>query len=172
MLRSKRFLTIGAVISALVLAGCSGPTPYGPAVERSGYSDTPLEDNRFRVTFAGNSLTDRDTVENYMLFRAAEVTLASGKDWFRIADRDTQVESQFRGFSHGLYGGSAFFRSRSVFGVGFGVHPLPYQGRSRYEAIANIQVFEGDKPEDDPNAYDARSVLSSLGPTIQRPKAE
>ncbi|MGJ3627550.1 CC0125/CC1285 family lipoprotein [Sphingomonas sp. MMS24-JH45] len=32
---------------------------------RTGYSDTRIEPNRFRITFAGNTVTDRDVVERY-----------------------------------------------------------------------------------------------------------
>jgi hypothetical protein len=41
-----------------------------------GYSEQQIENNRFRVQFAGNSLTDRKTVETYLLYRAAELTKA------------------------------------------------------------------------------------------------
>ncbi len=68
------------------------PTNPSSAVRPSpgGYSEQQLEPNRWRVTFSGNSLTDRRTVENYLLYRSAELTLSQGFDWFstiRPADR-------------------------------------------------------------------------------------
>src|SRR6185369_6328552 len=54
-----------------------------------GYSESQIEANRWRVTFAGNSLTSRETVEGYLLFRAAELTVQQSYDWFSIAERNT-----------------------------------------------------------------------------------
>ena len=73
-----------AVAIALVamLAGCGTATPYQPATDGQGYAEQALERDRYRVTFVGNSLTSRETVENYLLFRAAEVTMSKGFDHF------------------------------------------------------------------------------------------
>jgi len=51
------------------LAGCMTPTPYAPRLEgeRTGYTDRSLTQNRYRVTFTGNSATPRETVETYLL---------------------------------------------------------------------------------------------------------
>jgi hypothetical protein len=40
-----------------------------------------------------------------------------------------------------------------------------------YTAFADVQMFRGEKPADDPRAYDARDVLNRLGPTIVREQA-
>ena len=49
----------------MVLAACTTPTPYETVAENDyGYSEQKIEDNRYRVTFAGNSATKRETVEN------------------------------------------------------------------------------------------------------------
>ncbi|MEM9139457.1 MAG: hypothetical protein AAGB15_06465 [Pseudomonadota bacterium] len=153
------------------LAACVGPTPYGPATERHGYKDQALEQNRYRVTFAGNTRTSRQTVENYLLYRAAELTVASGNDWFRVAEQDTEVKTRFRGFSTG-FGRSGFgpFFYRSGFNYGFfgGIGTFNARPINRYEAFANILVFKGDKPAEDGKAYDARSVLQVLEPSIVR----
>ena len=76
---------IGALL-VLLLAGCAVPTPYQPATKGYGYSEQQLESNRYRVTFSGNSVTPRDTVQNYLLYRAAEVTRESGHDYFTVVD--------------------------------------------------------------------------------------
>ena len=64
-------------LCVLMAAACQTPTPYGPAVSPNGdgYTTQQIESNRFRVSFKGNSLTTRQTVDTYMLYRAAEVTL-------------------------------------------------------------------------------------------------
>src|SRR5947208_3545822 len=90
----KTTLALGtALVLAMGLAACETATPYQPNIRGSatsgGYSETRIEPNRWRVNFAGNSMTSRETVEGYLLYRAAELTLQNGGDWFEIVDRDT-----------------------------------------------------------------------------------
>src|SRR3546814_19669289 len=77
-------------------------TPYVPAAVGEGYGHAvqQIESDRFRVSFAGNSLTDRRTVENYLLYRAAELTLAQGKDHFVVVSRETDRKSTRLNSSH------------------------------------------------------------------------
>lgn len=39
----------------------------------------------------------------------------------------------------------------------------------KFEASAEIIVGRGPKPPNDPRAFDAREVMTNLGPTIVRP---
>ena len=55
--------------SLVVLSACATTTPYQEASKPGafdGYTQTIIENDRARVTFAGNSLTERETVENYL----------------------------------------------------------------------------------------------------------
>ena len=67
-----RFLLTAAAIAALGcgLAGCETATPYQPATGGQagayGYSDYRVDADHFRVSFSGNSLTSRETVEKYL----------------------------------------------------------------------------------------------------------
>ena len=69
----KRLLLAAA--AALSLAACATPTPYQPLVRNGtatgGYTETRISSDRFRVSFQGNTITDRETVERYLLYRAA-----------------------------------------------------------------------------------------------------
>src|SRR5262245_31991715 len=108
----------GALALTLGLAACATPTPYQPSLpgqaNGGGYSELRLEPNRFRVNFAGNSLTSRETVEGYLLFRAAELTVQQGYDWFSIVDRETDRKTRTYvdqdPFYHPWYGGYGFWR--------------------------------------------------------------
>lgn len=123
--------------AALLLGGCVTETTYRPATgngfSRTGFSDRQVEQNRFLVTFAGNSSTPRDTVERYLLFRAAEITLQSGADYFVMANRDTDLQSRTystggfgSGFGYGGFGGywgpswRYYGRGYGGYGGGFG----------------------------------------------------
>jgi hypothetical protein len=53
-----------AVLLVLLAAACGGPTLYRPSDGFEGYSEQALEGDRYRVSFAGNSLTPRDQVQD------------------------------------------------------------------------------------------------------------
>jgi hypothetical protein len=86
---------VASAAALAVLGACATATPYQAAAgSERGYSEQRIEANRYSVEFAGNSLTDRKTVETYLLFRAAELTRESGYDHFRVATRDTEAKSR------------------------------------------------------------------------------
>ena len=161
--------------AAATLAGCVSPTPYEPKTERFGYTDQKLETDRYRVEFSGNSDTQRGVVENYLLYRAAQVTVDTGHDYFVVTDHDTDknvayigdAETGF-GFNGGPANGFGGFGYPGWYGGG-GTTLIDEQPYDFYTADAVIQVFSGGKPRDNPHAYDARDVLVTLGPVIQTP---
>ncbi|MCR9194047.1 MAG: hypothetical protein NXH88_04895, partial [Hyphomonas sp.] len=64
-----------ALLALAFLGACATATPYQAALEgQKGYANQQIESNRWQISFAGNSLTDRQTVETYLLYRAAELT--------------------------------------------------------------------------------------------------
>lgn len=167
---SHRFFRWAVAMAALLLiAGCAEPTAYAPAGnDGRGYTSQAIEKGRFLVSFRGNSLTDRETVEAYTLYRAAEVARDAGGSWFRITDQNTETVTRFSGTSSGFsnsYFGPTGYGRVSSFGTDFvDVRPI----RS-FESFANVQVFRGQKPASDPNAYSVRSVLQTVGPSVRRP---
>ncbi|WP_298125747.1 hypothetical protein [Brevundimonas sp.] len=169
-----------AALAALTVSACATPTTYGPAGEGryGGYAEQRLETDRFRVTFAGNSVTSREQVEMSLLLRAAELTVASGYDWFATAERATDRDTRFFGTRDPWYGdrygpfwSPAWRFSRSGawspfdrrWGNDFDVRQV-----DRYEASAEIVMGRGTKPAGDPNAFDAREVIANVGPRIAR----
>jgi hypothetical protein len=120
-------------------------------------------------------VTPRRTVETYLLYRAAEVTLASGHDWFVIADRSTDASTRYTGWVDGFPGGfgwGGYGGGGSGVGVGVGLATMTANPATRYTAEATIVVFSGEKPKDNVNAYDAREVIERLGPTLVYPEAK
>ena len=156
-------LSLACVISCLLAACAGAPTPYQQARNGYGYSEQRIEDNRYRVSFAGNAATTRQTVEDYLLYRAAELTVQTGHDWFEVSDRNTVQEYSGYGGSPevgvGVGGGSDF-------GVGLSFPVFGGGGAGRYRADMDILVHEGEKPQEDPDAYDAFAVISRLQPKI------
>jgi hypothetical protein len=165
-------------LGGALLAACATETAYGPRdASGYGYTETRIEPNRFRVAFSGNSLTDQETVETYLLYRAAELTLQQGYDWFEIVDRDTEASRRVVGTGPypGFYGSPFSYR---YYHPVYGWYPwydpfwndVSYREVTRYEADAEVFMGRGEK-SDSPRAYDAREVQANLGTQIQYPSA-
>src|SRR6185437_6045800 len=159
-------------LCVLMAAACQTPTPYGPATRPNGdgYTTQQIESNRFRVSFKGNSLTNRQTVDTYMLYRAAEVTLQNGGDYFIVVNKDVDKNTAYENYGDDLawgWGGGWGWRHGWGGGAGFGggmdySRPIPNS-----DAIADIVTYRGPKPAANPNAYDAREVMNAVGPSIR-----
>ena len=167
-----------SLLAASTLAACTAmPTPYQPAMgSRWGFEETQIERNRFRVSFGGNSITDRETVENYLLYRSAELTVERGYDYFELVERavDSQTRTVGRDPRYSAFSVRyAYFHPRwgwrawnDPFWDDFHTREI-----TRYEASAEIVMGNGPKP-DHPRAFDARDVMANLGNGIVRPSPE
>jgi hypothetical protein len=160
-----------ACLCAALLAGCAvGPTPYGPktADTSNGYTDEQLAQNRYRVTYTGTLSTPRDVVENYLIFRAAQVTQQAGFVAFAFADRDTKAHTTYFTDDNGWFG----FPHRR-FGWYWSDWPLDDQVESRpitrYDAYAEIVMLSADQAKADPRALYAQDVLDRMGPKVLPP---
>lgn len=183
-----------AVAAALILGACATATPYQQANNsKHGYDDQQIESNRWAISFTGNTLTDRQTVETYLLYRAAELTSQNAFDHFEIVTRETDAQSSFvstsfsspflynfYGFGpHSGFGRSGFHRSRfSSFGhagFGNGFHdpffggPSTFTEQVNYEATAEIIMHQGEKPND-AAYFSAEDVLINLSGAIILPE--
>jgi len=166
-----------AILSALLaLTGCASPAVYQPAgtEHHSGYSDERLADNRYRVTFRGNSATERATVEDYLLLRAAEVTRDARYAWFVFDTRNTESKTTYHTDFAGWPGWGPGWRA----GFGGYWHSWRYDAFGRdatsipitsYEAYAEIILLTPDQAKADPHALRADDVIARLGPAAVRP---
>ena len=177
---------LGVAAVLLMLAGCMTPTPYAPRVQGTdtGYTDLALTQNRYRVTFTGNSATPRETVEGYLLLRSAEVARAAGYESFVFDTRNTDATTRLQttpGFgTYGGYGrGSGFafgtgfgiggggYRSGFGFGSGFG---FPYDPnmdivtRTNFQAYAEIVLLTPEQAGRETRAMKASEVIERMGP--------
>jgi hypothetical protein len=168
----SRLAALGAL--ALVLAGCMTPAPYAPRRpgQVTGYTDRELAPGRWRITFTGNSVTTRETVEDYLLLRAAEVTLAAGGTHFLFDTRDTRAQTTLHAdpmfYGPGYWGGGfGYWGFRPRWGYDPFGPPLMISQSTRYQAYAEIVIL---KPgESNERAVDAREIVSHLGPEAAPP---
>ncbi|MEM6415780.1 MAG: hypothetical protein AAF720_14110 [Pseudomonadota bacterium] len=182
--RCRKALSIG-LSTALILfiAGCATSTPYVAASKGNGYgfSEQRIESNRYRIMFRGNSSTTRETVETFLLYRAAELTLINGFDHFVVIENDTEVRSNYSttATNPAFFGQPAFF---GRYGFGYGRYAFPYYAYgfgwggpafdtytreiTRYSAVAYVTMHKGPKPENNVQAFNAREVTENLGPVV------
>ena len=194
-MRTSTHFWRGAVAAAALafVSACAAPTPYQPELAgqkaAGGYSELRLAPDRYRVHFSGNSLTSRERVEGYLLYRAAELTLRDGYEWFLIVDRHTEHDVrtyvQPDPFYRPWYGAGygywrphwRYYRDRfgwsewhPEYGDPFWAGEVDVRTVERFEADAEIVMRNGPVPPGEARAFDAREVLSDLGPSIERPK--
>jgi hypothetical protein len=147
---------------AALVAACATPTAYGPAqrVGGPGYSETQIESDRFRVSFA-TAAGGPQLAEDMARRRAAAVTLERGYDWFVVTQRFVEgFGGGGSSLSLGVGGASFGRRSASSLGVGVGI---PLSGDSGAKVSLEVRLGKGQRPSD-PNAYDARDVQRLGGP--------
>ena len=192
----KRALISAALATAIAggLVACATETPYQPAppghsAAGYGYSDTKIDQVHWRVSFAGNSLTSRETVEKYLLYRAAELSLEQGFDWFQTTDRHTDAKTSYYSdpdpfyrspywASYGwgwrpswrYYGGFGWRSWDPWFGGAFWANNVDIQQVNRYEASSEIVMGKGDAPSGE-KVFDAHEVMKNLGPSLLKPKS-
>lgn len=177
----KIWVRAALAAAALALTACATATPYQPSPPgagfANGYTDTRIEDGRYRITFAGNNSTSRQTVEDYLLYHAADLTLSQGYDWFEIVRRSTDEKKRTVVANNDPFADSFSWRfyGRRGWGLwggyGFNDFDTDVYEYSRFEASAEILLHKGAKPEGNPSAYDARSVKSNLEGKVVRPAA-
>jgi hypothetical protein len=175
-------------LAALLVGACTTGAVYKPRApgETVGYTDVQLTANRYRVTYAGNSATRREDVENFLLRRAAELTLAAGYTHFMFDDRDTVARTYYRQAFSSIdpYFGYPYYLAPPFWYWPDGPYPYypPYPGYLRYgygfgyggygdlrpvtsySAYAEIVMLNTEQSADNPRAIDAQSLLQRIVP--------
>lgn len=186
-LRGRSVGAIATMLAVTLLAACeTGPVykPRGPG-ERVGYTDLQLGPNRYRVTFSATSATRREDVENYLLRRAAEVTLAAGYTHFVFDQRDTEARTYYRSDFIDPYFGGPLYGPRAWYWTSWPYYGYPYGGFgpygygpygygpygynyvrpvTSYSAFAEIVMLTTEQTAGNPDAFDAQFLLQRLVP--------
>lgn len=150
-----------ALVLAFALAACATAGPYAAAAKPGGpgYSEQRIENDRYRITYRGAA--NPNMASDYVVYRAAEIAVNNGYDWFIVDQRFTdRAESAGPRVSVGTGIGS-YGRHTSV-GVGTSIG-IPIGGGAKADSSLEARYGRGPKPAD-ANAYDARQILQTLRP--------
>ena len=153
-----------AIAACAVLGACaSQPTVYAPATgpSASGFSEYRIEPGRYRVTFRGGPGAPVEQVSDYALLRAADLAIAEGYDWFRLADRTTSQSVRDSGPTVSIGGGGGGGGFRSGVGVGIGT-TFNLGGGPALTQTIEVLMGKGPRPSDR-DVYDAREIRRNLG---------
>ncbi|MDR3527254.1 MAG: hypothetical protein P4L57_08220 [Rhizomicrobium sp.] len=158
-----------ALLLAVLLAACETPAPYAPRDQRqgTGYSDQQLAANRYRITFTGNAATRRETVENYLLLRAAEVTLQAGYPYFLFDTRDTEAKTSYQTSSLDAW---PAWRGRGWYHHSWAWEDEVSRPITAYEAYAEIVLLSADAAKNEPRALRAQDVVGHIEPIAHPPQ--
>jgi hypothetical protein len=170
-LMKRLALLIFILFTVLAFVGCASASYYEPAEKEEGYGyrEQQLESQRYRVSFQGASYTPRETVEIYLLYRAAEIAAKNNYDYFTLTGQDT--EAQVEQPSTGFFGSYGFGGRRSALGLGYHWAPGSHVGTyDKYEAVAYIKLLKEAPSQGSTQVYTTKEVLKNLEPRIKRPK--
>jgi hypothetical protein len=161
------------LLITILLIGCASPTPYHPSTQGSGYYDHQLADDRYQLSYTANTLTRRDTIKQYLLYRAAEITLEANKENFVVLDQNGQR------FSLPDYATGAesyrhhYFEHHHLWfadqGIDEEISATTLKPLARYTAEITIVLYSGGQPPEEGKVYNAREVIDVLGNTMLRP---
>ena len=163
---SHHLRKLAAVLMVATLSACA--TPYGKYGLLGGFTDSRLDENTFSISVDTNGLTSQQTTSMHAFYRAAEITVENGFDYFAIvsdANNPTSMAMTMPGGSTSnttinTYGSTAYGRTTTTYAPTT-VVPVVYPNSTLI-----IKSFKGAKPEGAANAYDARSVMKYIGPQI------
>ncbi|MDH3660754.1 MAG: hypothetical protein OEU92_12150 [Alphaproteobacteria bacterium] len=160
-----------SVLCFVMVVGCTKPTYYRPASHGFGYAEQNIGHDRFRVVFAGNHKTRRETAHQYVLFRAAQLADHGGFSYVAINDQSQRIER---------YGD---LRSRPTqrldLGLEDGGSPADLGGRDddgrirsaveRYQAILDVTFYHDKEsvPSTIREVYATDEVLKEVGKAIE-----
>lgn len=159
-------LILTAALCASLAACASAPTVFTAAngPQAIGFSDYRIEPGRYRVTFRGGPGAPPEQVADYALLRAADIALADGYDWFRVADRVIRQAGPDNGPRVSLgTGGGSYGRGGGV-GIGLGTS-FNLGGGPALAQTLEVVMGKGPKPPGG-DVYDARQLRATIGPRV------
>ncbi|MGZ3606626.1 MAG: CC0125/CC1285 family lipoprotein [Syntrophales bacterium] len=154
-MKVNRVLMIMA-ITFLMMSCAYPPTGYwklGVGDPYTGYSETQIQKDMFQVSYKCNDATTYDAMKGLLAYRCAEITLQNGYDYFIVIEEKDITTEDYWGTVPG----------------GRRRYDAPLQTVNAPGATVLIKLKGGKKPEEDVKAFDAREILTHVGPKIKQP---
>jgi hypothetical protein len=109
-IKSRRTKIILTSILIMLLSACAAPSYREKSGSSSGYSETQLGENIFRISYVGMTSETEERTADFAWLRGAELTLKNGYQYFRILDDNTQLKTKTRiqPSTYSIYGSYLF----------------------------------------------------------------
>jgi len=145
----------------LLLTACMS-TPYGKYGLLGGYTDSRIDMYTFSISVDNNGFTNQQTTSMHGLYRAAELTVKHSFDYFIIVTESVNPTSMYVAMpSSSSSTLNSYSSSISTTYSASNIMPMIFPNAS-----FTIKTYNGDKPKDNPKAYDAREMMKFIGPQI------
>jgi hypothetical protein len=167
-LRARAITSLAALV---LLAACAADeTDFKPQIAGAqiGYTDRALAFDRHLISFSGSGATTQSEVENYLMRRAAEVTLQRGYTHFIVDTQETESNTyRVMGFIPSAYLHGPMYAYRVRY---WSDYPELWEGKeTRYSAEAEITMRLSNDVAGNPRAVEAASVFRIPGPAPALP---
>lgn len=149
------------LIILITFASCA--TPYQRLGEDGGYLQQQLDDNMYRITFRGNSYTERKRAQDFALLRAAEIGRTLDYTHFAVLGEEDLSQT------HIVDMGTTAYTSGSIYGDR---HFRNYYGTTRvYNQSAAVttpgvvivaKYFKGPPTDKYLELYEVDRVLNEM----------
>ena len=143
----------------LVLAGCA--TRYQDMGPTGGVTAAQMTDDVWRISARGNLYTDVLQVQDYVLLKAAETTIAAGRTHFAIVGKHDATRG-----ATSLLAASGFGASNQQLGYGLLGTSRNEPGEDLMIRVLPLDLAKEDKAE----AIDARQIVANVGRRVKRPE--
>lgn len=163
-------MRVWVVVAALALASCA--TPYQETGFRGGVSAQRIDETTLQVSASGNGMTNVATIQQFLLRRSAEATLAAGYDHFVFVN----IADQSRAGAITTPGSANSYTTANVTGFGNTAYgtantsttytPPQTFNFTKPGALAIVRMYKGaDRPDGfTGHYYDAADVLKYMAP--------
>ena len=158
----KYIYLIFFIIIFLLVSNCA--TKYQEYGFTGGFDQTKIDDNTFDINVTGNGFLTRQKAENYLLRRCAEITDSDGYDYFIIVKHNVEeIVSEYTIPEQSAIAISdAISAQNNVTTMNSSIRTGQIITVRKYNAYARMQVFKGEKPTNNENAFYAKAVLENL----------
>ncbi len=168
-MKKKAIFLLG--IGLLFLASCA--TKYVPMSDsifsdHTGYAETPIDSSTYEVTFTGNQQTSAEVVGRYAIYRAAEITVDKGFDYFIVIDRDNSSATVVTTGPPMTSTGAPQTDLVAHTTTTTTTTTQTVQVGTMHTSTKTIRMFKGQRPADNAQAYDAKSMVAMMAPSINR----